>query len=774
MKKITAFIIALLTCFSVSSCDSSSGNKKQPQNLTAEKLTDAAYKRVKADVPEDMTTLFLMKRYGEGYLLAGSTSEVSPAFFTADSTMTEFTSFEIPELSTGIAYNLDTADDGSIVVISNEADYGGLPEPDPQAEDYDAQLYEENTAYSLFISRYSAEGELISRNELSDMYDAVSPDNVSITGLYTCNGESCIVTVQGAHYAIGTDGSFYGELKTDSAEKEISAVGKNSLGELLCAVSSGEDKLKICTVDAKSASISDSDVAYTFDDYIRGDILAGTGDYSTYICSRTAIYGIRSNDSSIETVFDVQAAGINANTLQSVFFTADGSLLVPEIDYMSAKIYRYTPCDQSELENIPTVTIGTNGPGYSQGMPFQDIAALINDTQSEYIVEVKDYSEESADSPLDGMAQDILSGDAPDIMVTDGLEYLRLDEKGAFVDLYDFMAEDNQLSRDMFNQNILSLAEYNGHMYTLPTCFSISTVVGKTKYFEGMESWSVDEYLDYLENSPQTDSEYFTREDAEKYLNIIDFVDLTNGTCTFDSEDFISYLEFTSQFQSIYDMPWLWDSEDMSDEEMSIRYTEQQLAYRNDEAFLYSDNITTFYSYFSTKYGTFGGENITLVGYATSDGTGTRANLSCKLAITESSDNKEAAWEVVKQFFSDEYYEKCFNLPMLQGKLEEQGKECLEPVEYDNTDYNGHYYSVVLGSTMTDEDNIKIGLPTQEDIDFTMNLINTVSSVEDSVNEEVYTIVNEEKERFYSGECSAAECAETIQNRVSIYLSEKQ
>lgn len=774
MKKIIAFITALLACFSISSCSSSTEQAKQPKSLTAEKLTDAAYKREKADVPEDMTALFLMKRYGDGYLLSGSTSKSANEFFIADSAMTEFTPFEIPELSTGVAYNLDIADDGSIVVISNEADYGGLPEPDPQAEDYDAQLYEENTTYSLFISKYSSEGELILRNELTDMYDTVSPDNVSIAGLYTCDGESCIVTIQDAHYAIGVDGSFYGELKTDSAEKKISTVGENNRGELVCAVSSGEDKLKICTVDAEAADVNDSNITYNFTDSICGDLLAGTGDYSVYICSRTTIYGIRSDDSSIEAVFDVQAAGINSNTLQSVFFTADGSLLAPEIDYLSAKIYRYTPCDPSELENIPTVTIGTNGPGYSQGMPFQDIAALINDTQSEYTVELKDYSEISADSPLDGMAQDILSGEAPDIMVTDGLEYLRLDKKGAFVDLYDFMAEDDELSRDMFNENILSLAESDGHMYTLPTCFSISTVVGKTKYFEGLGSWSVGEYLEYLENSPQTDSEYFTREDAEQYLSITDFVDLTNGTCSFDSDDFINYLEFTSQFQSIYDMPWLWDSEDMSDEEMSIRYTEQQLAYRNDEAFLYSDNITTFYSYFNTKYGTFGGEDITFVGYATSDGTGTRANLSCKLAITESSDSKEAAWEVVKQFFSDEYYEKCFNLPMLQGKLEEQGKACLEPVEYDNTDYSGHYYSVVIDGTKTDEGNIEIGLPTQEDIDFTMKLINTVSSVEDSVNEELYTIVNEEKERFYSGECSAQECAETIQNRVSIYLSEKQ
>lgn len=775
MKKITAFITALLTLVNVCSCSTSSESKKHPQNLTAEKLTNAAYKREKANVPEEMTSLFLMKRYKDGYLLAGSTNDVSPAFFIADSTMTEFMPFEIPELSTGISYNLDTADDGSIVVLSNEADYGGLPEPDTESEDYDAQLYAENTTYSLFISKYSPEGELISRNELTEMYDTVSPENVSIEGVYTCNGDSCVVTIRSTHYTIGTDGSFYGELRTDSAEKELSAVGENNSGELICAVSTSEEKLKICTIDAKSASINESDIAYNFSDYIRGDLLAGTGDYTAYVCSRTAIYGIRSEDNSIEAVFDIQAAGINANTLQSVFFCDNGSLLVPEIDYMSAKIYRYIPCDPSELENIPTVTIGTNGPGYGQGgVPFLDMVTLINDSQSDYIVELKDYSAENADSPLDGMAQDILSGEAPDIIITDGLEYMRLDEKGAFVDLYDFMAEDDELNRDMFNQNILSLAEIDGHIYTLPTCFTIDTVVGKTKYFEGMESWSIDDYLDYLENSPQTDSEYFTREDASKYLSITDFIDMTNGTCTFDSEEYIRYLEFTARFQSIHDMPWLWDSEDVSDEETNIRYTEQQLAYRNDKAFLAQDSICTFLSYFFTKHGTFGGEDITLVGYSTSDGTGTRANLYSRLAITETSDNKEAAWNVIKQFFSDEYYDNCFYFPILQSKLEEQANESLEPVEYDDTDYNGHYYHINLGSAVTDENNIKIGLPSQEDIDFTMNLINTVSSVENRWSEDIYTIVSEETKRFYAGECTAEQCAKVIQNRVSIYLSEKQ
>lgn len=67
----------------------------------------------------------------------------------------------------------------------------------------------------------------------------------------------------------------------------------------------------------------------------------------------------------------------------------------------------------------------------------------------------------------------------------------------------------------------------------------------------------------------------------------------------------------------------------------------------------------------------------------------------------------------------------------------------------------------------------EIGLPDSKTIDELNEIISDTDSTEYS-NSDIYTMVYEESQKFFNGDCTAEECAEATQDRVSIYLSEKK
>jgi hypothetical protein len=66
---------------------------------------------------------------------------------------------------------------------------------------------------------------------------------------------------------------------------------------------------------------------------------------------------------------------------------------------------------------------------------------------------------------------------------------------------------------------------------------------------------------------------------------------------------------------------------------------------------------------------------------------------------------------------------------------------------------------------------IKIPVPSQEDIDTVMNIINSLD-MKVSVDSKITGIINEEAGAFFAGQKSAENTADIIQSRVKVYISE--
>lgn len=793
MKKFAAFIIAVSVCAVTFSCTLSDKNQKQPKNSTAEQLSDIAYKRSIIEAPDKMNMLFCLEPYnnGQSFFLLGLGGS-GLIFYTADTALTSFSELEFTEFRAPSSYDLDIADDGSIIQVVNNVDYGDLPEPDITSEDYDEELYENAAEYCLTVNKYSIGGELISSAPVKD-FPQESDKNTQITQVIS-DGESVIAEIDSKYYVMDIDGNLKGELKSSSSDYTLMQVGKDREQNLICAmINFDTDEMQLCNIDAEKAVPEASSITYGFSETITGQIYEGTGDYSMFFASMTTIYGIRSDDASIEAVFSLTAAGVSASSIGDYYIDTDGSVVIPDNgNYTSLKIRRYTQCDPAELENIPVLTVGVT---YADSTISEYISEL-NDLQSDYRVEIKlyDTSGSQYESAVNQFQQDILSGDIPDIFVTaQSTEFcgVNLEEKGVLCDLYEFIDTDGEISRDSFIENVISTLESDGHLYGITDRFIIDAgYAAKTKYVEHIDEWNLDSYMELLENIPDgmyRDDDYMYISDS-KYLRFYCFssdyfVDYKNGVCSFDSPEFIRILKYCdepSEVNTSYD-----DISELSDEEVERREYEKSMAYINDKALLSAVGIGAYDDLYELYNGTFGGEDVTIlgqVGLKGEEGKFTFDFFNNFFSIADSSENKELAWQFVKGFVIGECYEEeldvgamYWGFPITKSGLEIKAQADMARQEaYEQENYEGGagvYYW--YGSSL-----VNIGKMDESDIDEVNDIIasiseKTVYSYYTGDIDKFYSIFYEEIDRFFNGGCTAEKCAEVLQNRISLLFAEQ-
>ena len=196
---------------------------------------------------------------------------------------------------------------------------------------------------------------------------------------------------------------------------------------------------------------------------------------------------------------------------------------------------------------------------------------------------------------------------------------------------------------------------------------------------------------------------------------------------------------------------------------------------RNDKLLLLENGISSVQEY--QMLHTMFGEDITFIGYPNSERKGNLIrSTNTDIAITSKSDNKEAAWEFVKVFLSDEYQEGLvsehggWGFPIKRSALEKQFELDMTPNYYE--DESGNQTESPKTSWGYDDFQAEIYAAKQEDIDAVMEVLTSAERPAGSVNEEIMTIITEETEAFFGGQKSAKETADIIQNRVKIYVSE--
>ena len=386
--------------------------------------------------------------------------------------------------------------------------------------------------------------------------------------------------------------------------------------------------------------------------------------------------------------------------------------------------------------------------------------AHFNRTSSAYYIDVIDYSDfligDDWNVPLDRMILDIINGDTADIYNIYGLPFQEFAVRGLFEDLYLFLDADDELNRNDIMTNILQVAEIDGKLFNVFPYFSISTIVGNPAVLGSYNGWNIDELKAVLSANPQADLSIGDRFDKELLLsfilmfNIDEYIDWVSGTTDFNSGDFAGLLEFINTFPDSYP-------------EHRQRLDEYELISTGRQIMTETPISSVFeYRYLRALYG----GDIVFKGFPAKNRDGHAIDFLTSVAITTTSSNKQGAWEFVRMVLTEEFQSQnniLGRFPTNRVHFEEMLNESID-LNKPEFDYelvtNDDTVILMIEPFTQDQENQFLSM---------FDIVTRTSQRQDAL----LNIIMESASDFFHGKITAQDAARVIQNRVSIYVSER-
>ena len=410
--------------------------------------------------------------------------------------------------------------------------------------------------------------------------------------------------------------------------------------------------------------------------------------------------------------------------------------------------------DGKKIVKVYSISVNAN---------ISDDIRQFNQFNSNYEVQLTEYISEYGEEAHDRLNADIAAGKTPDVIMYDLERDFPIEsyaQKGALADFYELMDNDPDLSREDFS-DVFKVFERDGKLYRMIPSFFIMSAAGKTSIVGDEQGITLDRFIELVDEYPDSP---FPNDSSDSLLwALIDygcgnFIDTDSGKCRFDSEEFIKLLEFCNQFPNTVEE---------RDEDAFRKDAYAKRAGTTPFAFVH---FNSFSDIRRIEYQEFG-DPVTFIGFPGTGGNGSviQPNGS-KFSVFANGSNPEGGWEFVKYFLTKSYQNKfvgsgCF--AVRRSALEEQAEYAKKLVwDSEEKDYVEPYYIDDTGKK------IIIGVNTDEDNQRVYDLIS--GAMETGADTNVILIVYEEAGAYFSGQKSAKEVAEIIQNRVQNYLDESR
>jgi hypothetical protein len=382
-----------------------------------------------------------------------------------------------------------------------------------------------------------------------------------------------------------------------------------------------------------------------------------------------------------------------------------------------------------------------------------------------YRIELKTYTDdfmnrESVDRAITAFNLDIIAGKIPDLIFLDnGMPVGSYASKGLFADIYELIDADPDMKRDDYLQNILkTLESEDGKLYAAAASFQVVTLAGKVSDVGKKTGWTWDEYYALVSGKPRgiipIADEYAALSkwdflDMSLSIKLPEYVDFKTGKCDFESLDFIELLRQTDRYPT-----------------ERKRFEPSDL--RGGDPLLLRIELMNFSPYNGAAYyeDMFFGEEITFIGYPTTDGScGSACVFYDTFAVSNKAKDKDGAFAFVKYALTDFQYTVDFNgrgmdtltgFPVKTDALEKYCEKTLLELSGGQT-----YYL----------EGVEMRKPGENDLLKIIDLIKTIT-VRDTYDKRIAAIMQEESAYYFAGQKTAEEVAAVIQNRVSLYLAE--
>ncbi|WP_044914930.1 ABC transporter substrate-binding protein [Butyrivibrio sp. WCE2006] len=523
----------------------------------------------------------------------------------------------------------------------------------------------------------------------------------------------------------------------------------------------------VSKLDPSSMTFADTGEALPEDVYGGYGLYPGTS-YDFYKYDSNGIYAFNIGDKKCTKICDFTASNALVEMVNFIGETPDGRLLIENSSIDGGVLSYLTKVDPSTVEDKEMITLGTV---YMADQVRKQVVKF-NKSSEKYKISIIDYADlveeendgddDYSDTYMTGinkLSLDITQGKAPDIiLVDDSMPFESYAIKGALEPLDPYFEADDEITVTDYLPNVIEATKVKNHMYSVIPSFYVTTCVAAKDIIKD-EVVTLDNYKDICEScgiDPEVGMGMLTRSDARQLYQTIGstYVNYEDGTCSFDTDSFVKFLEFIKQLPE-------------SDE--NVDYEKYESYYRENKSLLKSYWLSSFEDYQVLKKGYFG-KDIVFNGFPSTKDGKSYINPMLQIAMSSDCKNKQAVWEFMKSFLTDDYQKSIeWSFPVEKKAIDALAEKAQENPYY--IDSNGKKVETTSVWSIGGTD-VNIEALSKEETQTVVDFIESVTN-SDGRDENIINIIDEEAAAFYEGQKSAEEVADIIQSRVSIYLSEQ-
>jgi hypothetical protein len=371
---------------------------------------------------------------------------------------------------------------------------------------------------------------------------------------------------------------------------------------------------------------------------------------------------------------------------------------------------------------------------------------------------------------------DVMTGKMPDIISVGCLpiSVRQCARKGLIEELTPYYEKDTKYNVEDLLPEVYEAEMEDGGLYYVASSFCISTLLARTQDVGKSSGWTVKDLQSVMKKKGDGVELIDSKELRIYYLDMLlsntvsDYVDWDNGVCNFDSDEF-KYLMELSYSQGTKEEKILTDSE--FDEMYNTMYSR----FHDGEYLLFDENeISLHMLQFEREVL---GMPLNYIGYPNKSSEGSYFEFEDMYAMSAKSDNKELAWQFLRELLSEEYQinkvrDDDFRMPVMKSSFEEHMKALTTSTTYID----------VLGEIVKPQEEYdfswgvygdKMGVPKEEDVNKYMEILHRTKHAK-TYETAILNIVYEEAQDYFTDKKKLNKTIDVIQNRVTTYINEQK
>ena len=505
---------------------------------------------------------------------------------------------------------------------------------------------------------------------------------------------------------------------------------------------SGGELIPVVTGDANIGLLASGDAA--------GDFYYAAFNYNGMLSEASQIFRFSGGRSAL--IFDLAGAG-REGKLRGLC-PAGGDFLALYDGEEGTGLLRFR-ATETEKKVLTIARLNNNH-------NITELIGRFNRENPDYYLVNQFYLGMDFQTQLESLELAILAGDRPDLLDTMCTSLEVFGAKGLLRDLYPMIDADPTISREELVPSVLhALEAESGALYQLWPGFTLYACSEWEGFVGDADRWTLEDLYRICEEYPELTLYGNFSGNYNLYRQNLDFLlpgvmeyfaDFETGELRFDTPEFVRFLTW---FQAMMERVKAYTGGDVL-----------LIVVHADSASSAARLITELEQ-----------NEMNVTGYPCNGGTGYRCHGLYSFSIFEGTGNEEAAWAFMRWFLREEVQDSlAFGLPLMQSVLDAQLEELKNGTPETAVT---QFVDATAAAAGTNSETVTYTLPavpplTEEQIADIRSLVDRIEAVyHDSLDHPCYYVVWEEISNLMKGAKTPEETAESIQDRLSIYLSER-